>query len=86
MKIEKLARKGILDIISYIPGKSIEEVQNEFGTKRWTKLASNENLLGPSPKALIAIRKELPKINLYPEGPCTVLERPWPRSSPFRKE
>jgi len=75
MKIEKLARKGILDIISYIPGKSIEEVQNEFRTKRWTKLASNENLLGPSPKALIAIRKELPKINLYPEGPCTVLRK-----------
>jgi len=75
MKIEKLARKGILNIISYIPGKSIEEVQNEFEAKQWTKLASNENLLGPSPKALIAIRKELPKINLYPEGPCTALRR-----------
>jgi histidinol-phosphate aminotransferase len=75
MKIEKLARKGIFNIISYIPGKSIEEVQNEFGAKRWTKLASNENLFGPSPKALIAIRKELSKINLYPEGPCTVLRK-----------
>ncbi len=75
MKIEKLARKGILDIVSYVPGKSIEEVQGKSGTKQWTKLASNENLLGPSPKALIAIRKELPKINLYPEGPCTVLRK-----------
>jgi histidinol-phosphate aminotransferase len=73
LKAENLARKGILKIASYVPGKSIEEVQNEFGAKRWTKLASNENLLGPSPKALIAIRKELAKINFYPEGSCTVL-------------
>ena len=75
MKAENLTRKGILKIESYVPGKSIEEVQKEFGAKRWTKLASNENLLGPSPKALAAIRKELSKIYLYPEGPCTVLRQ-----------
>jgi histidinol-phosphate aminotransferase len=75
LKAENLARKGILKIESYSPGKSIEEVQKEFGAKRWTKLASNENLLGPSPKALAAIRKELSKIYLYPEGPCTVLRQ-----------
>ena len=75
MKIEKLARKGILKIASYVPGKSIEEVQKEFGAKRWVKLASNENLLGPSSRAVEAIRRELPKIYLYPEGPCTVLRQ-----------
>jgi histidinol-phosphate aminotransferase len=75
LKIEKLARKGILKLVSYIPGKSIEEVQKEFGAKRWIKLASNENLLGPSPRALAAIRRELPTVYLYPEGPCTVLRR-----------
>jgi len=75
LKIEKLARKGILKITSYVPGKSIEEVQKEFGAKRWIKLASNENLLGPSPKAVAAIRKELPNIYLYPEGPCTILRK-----------
>jgi histidinol-phosphate aminotransferase len=75
LKPEKLTRKGILKIESYIPGKSIEEVQKEFGAKRWIKLASNENLLGPSPKAVAAIRKELPNIHLYPEGPCTVLRK-----------
>ena len=75
MKAERLTRKGILEIASYIPGKSIEEVEKEFGTKRWIKLASNENLLGPSPKAVAAIRKELPSIYLYPEGPCTVLRK-----------
>jgi histidinol-phosphate aminotransferase len=75
VKIERLARKGILKIASYIPGKSIEEVQKEFGAKKWIKLASNENLLGPSPKAVAAIRKELPNIYLYPEGPCTILRK-----------
>ena len=75
MKAEKLTRKGILTIASYIPGKAIEEVQKEFGAKRWIKLASNENLLGPSPHAVAAIRKELPNIYLYPEGPCTALRR-----------
>jgi histidinol-phosphate aminotransferase len=75
LRAENLARKGILKIISYVPGKSIEEVQKEFGAKRWVKLASNENLLGPSPKAVAAIRKELPNIYLYPEGPCTILRK-----------
>lgn len=75
LKAKKLARKGILKIASYIPGKSIEEVQREFGAKRWVKLASNENLFGPSPKAVAAIRKELPNIYLYPEGPCTILRQ-----------
>ena len=73
MKIGKLARKGILEIVSYVPGKSIEEVQKEIGAKRWIKLASNENLLGPSPKAVAAIRRELPNIHIYPDGPCAVL-------------
>ncbi|MFB3884897.1 MAG: histidinol-phosphate transaminase [Thermodesulfobacteriota bacterium] len=73
MRAERLARKGILEITSYIPGKAIEEAQQEFGVKKWIKLASNENLLGPSPRAVAAIRKELQNIYLYPEGPCTAL-------------
>jgi len=75
LKIEKLARKNILKIVSYVPGKSIEEVQKEYGAKRWIKLASNENVLGPSPKAIEAVRKELSKVHLYPEGPCSILRQ-----------
>ena len=48
-------------------------MEKEFGAKKWIKLASNENLLGPSPKALEAIVQGLPTIYLYPEGPCSVL-------------
>jgi len=73
LKVEKLVRKGILNIIPYLPGKSIEEAKEEVKIKRLIKLASNENLLGPSPKALKAIIKELNNIYLYPDGPCTRL-------------
>jgi histidinol-phosphate aminotransferase len=75
LKIEKLARKNILKIASYVPGKSIEEVQKEYGAKRWIKLASNENVLGSSPIAIKAVLKELSKIHLYPEGPCSILRQ-----------
>ncbi len=75
MKIEKLARKNILKIASYVPGKSIEEVQKEYGFKRWIKLASNENVLGPPPDSIKAVLKELSKIHLYPEGPCSILRQ-----------
>ena len=75
MKIDKIARKGILDLTPYVPGKSIEEVERELGKKRWVKLASNENVLGPSPKAIAAIRKELLNLHMYPEGPCPDLRQ-----------
>jgi histidinol-phosphate aminotransferase len=58
-----------------VAGKSIEEVQKEYGEKAWIKLASNENLLGPSPKAVEAISDEVSNIHLYPEGPATMLRQ-----------
>ena len=73
MKIEQLARKGILKLVAYVPGRAIEEVEKEYGVKRWVKLASNENLLGPSPKVAKAIRKEVQNIHFYPEAPCSTL-------------
>ena len=73
MKIEQLARKGILKLTAYVPGRAIEEVEKEYGVKRWVKLASNENLLAPSPKVVKAIRKEVRNIHFYPEAPCSTL-------------
>jgi histidinol-phosphate aminotransferase len=52
----------------YEPGRSIEEVQREFGLTRISKLASNENPLGPSPLAADAIANSLQSLNLYPSG------------------
>ncbi len=39
----------------YIPGKPVEELEREIGIKDSVKLASNENPVGPSPKALRAL-------------------------------
>lgn len=52
----------------YVPGKPIEEVQRELGVRDIVKLASNENPLGTSPKALEAIRQALGELNRYPDG------------------
>lgn len=67
-KIDQLFRSEIEDIPVYIPGKPIEEVQRMLGLKRVIKLASNENPLGPSPKAMSAIKKALKDMNRYPDA------------------
>ncbi|MFC1632278.1 histidinol-phosphate transaminase [Candidatus Omnitrophota bacterium] len=63
-----LARKNILQIKPYVPGKPIAEIKRKLGLKQVIKLASNENALGPSPKAVRAIRASLDQINRYPDG------------------
>jgi histidinol-phosphate aminotransferase len=65
-----LANKYVCDVPVYEPGRPIEEVAREMGVDPRTiiKLASNENPLGPSPKALVAMRKALATAHLYPDG------------------
>ncbi len=72
---ETLERPELRSLKKYIPGKSIEEVQREYGLPEVIKLASNENPLGSSPKALAAMHAELAKVNLYPEPTCPDLTR-----------
>ncbi|MDG0817932.1 histidinol-phosphate transaminase [Bdellovibrio svalbardensis] len=57
----------ILNLVPYKPGKPISETQREYGLKTVYKLASNENPLGTSPKALEAVRNALDHQNLYPD-------------------
>ncbi len=52
----------------YVPGKPIEELQRELGLSRVIKLASNENPLGPSPKALAVINDGAATLHRYPDG------------------
>jgi len=55
----------------YQPGKPIEEVKRELGiTGEIVKLASNENPLGPSPKALVALADAASRLAQYPDGGC----------------
>jgi len=68
-------RKSILNIKPYEPGKPIEEVKRELGLRDVIKMASNENPLGPSPKAVMAIKKHLSILNRYPEGNCFYLRQ-----------
>jgi histidinol-phosphate aminotransferase len=60
--------ENIKSISPYVPGKPIEELERELGISGSIKLASNENPLGPSPKAVAAIRKVLEGLNRYPDG------------------
>jgi histidinol-phosphate aminotransferase len=66
--IEELACPYLRGLIPYSPGKPIEEVERELGIAGSVKLASNENPLGPSPKALQAIAQALAGIHRYPDG------------------
>lgn len=66
--ILKIARKPIQILKPYVPGKSIEEVRAKYDPPAITKLGSNENPLGASPKVIEALREALPKVSLYPDG------------------
>jgi len=70
MNYKTLANQYVCDAPVYEPGKPITEVARELGLKPAgiIKLASNENPLGPSPKAVVAMRRALPEAHLYPDG------------------
>ncbi len=58
----------VRSIESYVPGKPLEELEREYGISDSVKLASNENPLGPSPRAVAAIRDGLAGLHRYPDG------------------
>ena len=69
-----LARENIASLKPYLPGKPIEEVKRELGLKGSViKLASNENPLGPSPRAVKALNHHVNTLNLYPDDNCYYL-------------
>ena len=70
MSIWNLAHPWLRELLAYEPGKPIEDVARELGLepKDIIKLASNENPLGPSPKALTAMHEALERSHFYPDG------------------
>ena len=69
-KTWKHAVSAVQELTPYLPGKPIEEVERELGleTGKTLKLASNENPLGASPKAIAAVTNMPSAFELYPDG------------------
>jgi len=65
----------VKDLIPYVPGKPVEELERELGIRAAIKIASNENPLGPSPLALRAVAEALSKLNRYPDGEVFYLKQ-----------
>ncbi len=68
MNYSDLAPAYVRAIAPYQPGKPISELERELGITGIVKLASNENPLGASPKAIAAAQAALAEIGLYPDG------------------
>lgn len=62
-----LAVPGVRSLKPYVPGKPVEELERQYGVKSAIKLASNENPLGASPKALAVIHNHLTQLERYPD-------------------
>jgi len=73
--VETLTKAGIKNLKGYIPGTSIESVKEKYGLKEIIKLASNENQLGTSPKALTAMEEAIHSINIYPDAFCMEIRK-----------
>src|SRR5438445_832115 len=74
MNIVDQVPEHIRTLVPYAPGKPIEEVEREYGIANSVKLASNENPLGPSSKAVSTIKERLDQLHLYPDGDCFYLK------------
>ena len=75
MNLKNLVRPWLHSLEPYPPGKPIDELEREYGVTDSIKLASNENPLGPSPRALAALGSALADVHRYPDGSCYHLRR-----------
>jgi histidinol-phosphate aminotransferase len=84
--MKPLVKECIERIAAYKPGKPIEELERELGITGAIKLASNENPLGPSPKAMEAVREALPGVHRYPDSHAFYLKEKLARKLGFPPE
>jgi histidinol-phosphate aminotransferase len=73
--IRGIIPEWVRTLTPYPPGMPIEELERELGISGSIKLASNENPLGPSPKAVAAIQAALGGLHRYPDGSSYYLTR-----------
>jgi len=74
-KYLQLAAPGVRGLSPYLPGKPIDELEREYGVSNIIKLASNENPLGPSPKAVAAVQRHMADLSRYPDGNAYQLKK-----------
>jgi histidinol-phosphate aminotransferase len=68
LNVKKMIRPSCAGFEPYVAGRPVETIKRELGLKKVIKLASNENPLGPSPKAVTAMRKAAERIYFYPDS------------------
>lgn len=70
MSIISYANQNVYELVAYQPGKPIEETARELGLRpeEIVKLASNENSMGPSPLAVLAMQQAAAGAHIYPDG------------------
>ena len=73
--VDSRARETVRKLPTYTPGTPIEEVQRKYKLASVIKLASNENALGPSPKAVAALRRAVGSLHRYPDATCGALRQ-----------
>ncbi|HAH06597.1 MAG TPA: histidinol-phosphate transaminase [Elusimicrobia bacterium] len=72
---DALARPCLRSVKPFFPGKRLADVQRERKLKRVVRLASNENPLGASPRALAELRGAAPEAHRYPDCSSPLLRR-----------
>ena len=66
--LKDMVNRHVAELEPYEPGKPIETLERELGIQGSIKLASNESPLGPSPRAVEAVRAALTDLHRYPDG------------------
>ena len=66
--LTSLVRPELLDIAPYVPGRTFEALKREYALDQILKFASNENPLGPSPRAVEAIRRAATQVHRYADA------------------
>lgn len=73
--LSPLVNDAFRTLTPYVPGKPVSETERELGRSDFVKLASNENPLGPSPRAVDAMRENLSNAHDYPDGGAYLLKK-----------